>query len=159
MKITPELIKNAMRRWTTGVCILCAKFDGHHAGMTVNSFTSVSIDPALIVVTLQNESYTKNLVDKSGIFSISILASNQQSIAEVFSIKMGENKDRFLGIKTIELPGGLKAIENALDILECKVIETVDFRHSKMYIAEVTEIINGPLNKPLVYHNRGYHSL
>lgn len=159
MRITPDHIKRAMRNWTTGVSVLCAHFDGLHSGMTVNSFTSVSIDPPLIVVTLQNESFTKKLVDKSGVFSLSILACNQQTLAEVFSKKMHEKQDRFSGIKYLELQGGLRGMENALAILKCAVKEKVDFYQSTLYIAEVTEIIDGPSNRPLVYHNRGYYKL
>lgn len=159
MKIDPENLKLAMRNWTTGVCILCVQHECYHHGMTVNSFSSVSLDPPLITVTLQNDSHTRRLVNGSGFFSISILNSSQQIIAEIFSQKVRAEKDRFKDIKTVELPEGMKAIQDALSILVCKVYNPVVFQNSTLYISEVMRILDGPNEKPLVYHNREYKNL
>ena len=154
-----ETLRKAMRQWTTGVCVVCSKDETLTHGMTVNSFTSVSLDPPLIVVTLANDTRTCNLVKKTGRFSVSILRQDQKFIADRFSGKDDEESDRFHGIETFALPEGLPAIANALAILETRVIKTVDFDHSTLFVAEVTFTDLKLQGRPLVYHNREYYSL
>lgn len=159
MNTQSEELRRAMRNWTTGVCVLCVQHEGNHHGMTVNSFSSISLDPPIITVTLQKDSQTRRLVGSSGLFSLSILNSSQQLIADIFSQKVKRERDRFTDIKTIEIPEGMKAIQDALSILICKVQKSVEFKNSTLYISEVIRILDGSNEQPLVYHNRGYKKL
>ncbi len=154
-----EALRKTMRQWTSGVCVVCSKNEAFVHGMTVNSFTSVSLDPPLITVTLSNQTRTCELVLRTGSFSVSILKEDQKYIADRFSGKDKEENDRFAGLDTKTLPGGLPAISNSLAVLETRVVNKVDFLHSTLFIAEVTfsDILSH--NRPLVYHNREYYSL
>ncbi len=154
-----EALRKAMRQWTTGVSVVCSKNETFVHGMTVNSFTSVSLDPPLVIVTLANQTRTCELVKSTGRFSVSILKQDQKYIADRFSGKDKEEKDRFAGIDTITLPGGIPAIANALAVLETRVINKTDFLNSTLFIAEVTFSDLLSHNRPLVYHNREYYSL
>jgi flavin reductase (DIM6/NTAB) family NADH-FMN oxidoreductase RutF len=154
-----EELRKAMRQWTTGVCVVCGRNETFRHGMTVNSFTSVSLDPPLIVITLAKETRTWKLVRETGRFSVSILRHNQKSIADRFSGKDDEETDRFTGIETRDLPGGLPVISGCLAVLESKVVNNVDFENSTMFIADITSSEVQVQGKPLVYHNREYYSL
>jgi len=154
-----EALRKTMRQWTTGVCIVCSKNEIISHGMTVNSFTSISLDPPVITITLANNTRTCKLVNETGRFSISILKQNQKSIADRFSGKDAEGTDRFINIETRILPGGLPAISDALAVLETRVIKKEEFEHSTLFIAEVTFSEIQVQGKPLVYHNREYFSL
>jgi flavin reductase (DIM6/NTAB) family NADH-FMN oxidoreductase RutF len=154
-----EELRKAMRQWTTGVCVVCGRNETIQHGMTVNSFTSVSLEPPLIVVTLAKKTRTWNLVKETGRFSVSILRHNQKSIADRFSGKDDEEGDRFKGIEIKDLPDGLPVIADCLAVMEAKIVKYVDFENSTLFIAEITFSEVQVLGKPLVYHNREYYSL
>lgn len=159
MSNNSEALRKTMRQWTTGVCVVCGKNDTLRHGMTVNSFTSVSLEPPLIIVTLANNTRTCNLVNETDRFSVSILRHNQKAIADRFSGKTSETVDRFTGIDTRDLPGGMPAIVDALAVLETKVVKKVKLENSTIFISEVTYSDNPVQGRPLVYHNREYYSL
>ena len=66
MTLDPEQLRHTMRAWTTGVAIVTAVHEGQRYGMTVNSFTSISLEPPLISVSLKKLTHTHELVEKSG---------------------------------------------------------------------------------------------
>jgi flavin reductase (NADH) len=156
--ISDEL-RVAMRNWTSGVCVVCGNSKNEPHGMTVNSFTSVSLDPPLVVITMNNSAKTKIIVEETGLFSVSVLNKDQQNIADIFSGKFPEITNRFDDVKKIELPGGTFGIQGSLVILECAVKQTIPFKTSTLFIGEVVQILEGIASLPLVYHNRGYFSL
>jgi flavin reductase (DIM6/NTAB) family NADH-FMN oxidoreductase RutF len=159
MATISDELRVAMRNWTSGVCVVCGNSKNEPYGMTVNSFTSVSLDPPLIVVTMNNSAKTKIIVKETGIFSVSVLNKDQQNIADIFSGKFPEIKNRFDGVDKIELPRGTVGINGSLVILECAVKQTIPFKTSTLFVGEVVQIFEGIACQPLVYHNRGYYSL
>ena len=95
MTIHGDLLRHLMRHWTTGVTIVTSIHNGNYHGMTVNSFTSLSINPALITVTLANTTRTQRLVLASSVFGVTILSTDQQELADRFAGKIPEEEDRF----------------------------------------------------------------
>ncbi|HEX7557251.1 MAG TPA: flavin reductase family protein, partial [Leptolinea sp.] len=71
-----EDLRETMRQWTSGVSIVCSQHGNYTHGMTVNSFTSISLQPPLVSITLANQTRTNNLVHESHKFSVSILGNN-----------------------------------------------------------------------------------
>ena len=159
MNISEENLKAAMRHWTTGVSVVCSSYKNEYSGMTVNSFASVSLDPPLVIITMNNETMTKQSVDRSGKFSVSILSNEQQFIAERFAGKLHENRNKFTDIKIELLPGGTPAISDSLAILECDVFNTIPLTNSTIIIGKVIFISYKKNGAPLVYHNREYASI
>ena len=156
--ISDELRK-AMRQWTTGVSIVCSKNDTYQHGMTVNSFTSVSLEPPLIIITLANSTRTCHLINETDRFSVSILNQNQKHISDRFSGKDEDIQDRFEGIETDLLPDGMPVIRNALTVIAGKVVNKIVLENSTLFLAEVYFTETSANGRPLVYHNREYFSL
>lgn len=156
--ISDEL-REAMRQWTSGVSIVCSQHENYKHGMTVNSFTSISLEPPMVVVTLANQTRTFHLVHKSHKFSVSILGKDQEELADRFSGKGQEDRDRFDGVNILSLPGGIPAITGSLAMLECFVENEVNLGNSTLFIAKVTYTHVEGNGSPLVYHNRNYFSL
>src|SRR5512133_1810195 len=100
MTLDPEQLRHAMRAWTTGVAVVTASHDGQQYGMTVNSFTSISLEPPLIAVALKQLTHTHDLVVKSNEFSVTILSSDQQELSDRFAGKMPHIHDRFESLQT-----------------------------------------------------------
>lgn len=89
-------LRNALGRFATGVCIVTAiDPDGHPIGLTVNSFSAVSLDPALVLWCLDNSSHNLEAFRKASHHSINILAENQQDISNRFATWPA---DRFVGL-------------------------------------------------------------
>lgn len=158
-QVSGEILRNAMRNWTTGVAVLTARAGENQHGMTVNSFTSLSLDPPLVSVTLANTTRTRNLVEQSGAFGVTILAEDQAEMADRFAGRIPEDEDRMTGIETFTLVSGAPLITSGLVCLDCKVIHCYPMKNSTLYIGEVVAVSHNREGQPLVYHNRVYHRL
>ena len=159
MTIDSEQLRAAMRVWTSGVTIVTAAVDGEQHGMTVSSFTSISVDPPLIVISLQTISRTHELVGRAQAFGVTILASDQQGLSERFasvSLSMG---DRLAGLQTETLVSGAPFIKGGLAYLDCRVTHTIPAGMNTLFIAEVVAVRADDHQSPLVYHDRNYRGL
>lgn len=158
MSISAEELKQVMRNWTSGVAIVSSQFQGIFHGMTVNSFTSVSVEPPLVVVTLANNTRTCDLVKKSHEFGVTILSSEQKEISDRFAGIMGENEDRFAGLETFSLISSLLLISGGLAWVDCSVINELNLGKSTLFVAEVMAA-KAEKGDPLLYHDRDYFRL
>jgi flavin reductase (DIM6/NTAB) family NADH-FMN oxidoreductase RutF len=158
MTFDPESFRRAMRAWTTGVAVLMAAHAGEEYGMTVNSFTSLSVDPPLVTVVLKNDTRIFELVNQSRVFSITILSNEQQELAERFAGKL-HGTERMAGITTQALVSGAPLLEGGLAWLDCRIVHTYAAGANTLFVAEVAETLVHSTENPLVYHNREYHPL
>jgi flavin reductase len=147
-----------MRLWTTGVAVVTSQYQGKDHGMTVNSLTSVSLEPPTILVSLDRDSRTCAMILKSGIFGVTILAADQQHISERFAGRSAESQNRFEGIAFQRLPSGAPFIAGGLAYLDCQVCNTMDVSTHTLFFgnAEHIQIAQGGDIAPLLYYNRAY---
>src|SRR5687768_1070432 len=95
MTLDSEKLRRAMRAWTTGVAVVTARYENQQYGMTVNSFSSVSLEPPVVSVTLKQLTHTHDLVIRSGVFAVTILNSEQKELSDRFAGKiLGITEDR-----------------------------------------------------------------
>ena len=83
--VTPEDFKGALGSWASGVTIVTTKLDGLVYGITVSSFSSLSMEPRLILVSLQDSNHLPHMIRKSKHFGVSILAAGQEAVSAYFS--------------------------------------------------------------------------
>ena len=159
MTIDPEQLRQAMRAWTTGVTVVTASHDNQLYGMTVNSFTSISLDPPLISVALKQLTHTHEFIQKSGEFAITILASNQGELSDRFAGKMPGIANRFEGIETERLVIDAPLLKGGIAYLNCRVKHTINAGENSLFIAEVIAARGVGDGDPLVYHNRVFWKL
>ncbi len=152
-------LRSAMRAWTSGVTIVTAAHGGEWHGMTVSSFTSISLDPPMVIISLQTASRTHDVVAKAGAFGVTILAASQQELSERFAnrnIAMGER----LGSPDMEtMVTGAPLIKGGLAFLDCRVQQSIPCGMNTLFIAEVVAVRGDDHDAPLVYHDRAYHRL
>ena len=158
-RFLPDLLRQSMRHWVAGVTVVSSQYDGLRHGMTVNSFTSVSLDPPLVTVTLANDTRTHALVEQAGWFGVSILSERQQELSDRFAGRVPEEGDRFAGVEVVERAGQAPLIAGALAGLECRVVHSFPMAHSTLFIGQVEDVWHGPEEQPLVYWNRKYHRM
>ena len=159
MALDPEKLRHAMRAWTTGVVIVTAIHEGQQYGMTVNSFTSISLEPPLVSVTLKQLTHTYDLVVKSGMFAVTILASEQRELSERFAGKIPNITNRFDGVQTDRLLIDAPIFKNGMAYLNCRVVNSIPVGENTLFVAQVIAAHGEGEGDPLVYHNREYWKL
>jgi len=157
--LDPEQLRAAMRAWTSGVVIITAAHGNQQHGMTVSSFTSVSLDPPLIIISLQDSTRTRELVYHAQAFGVTILADTQQSISDLFAGRGPEVEDRMAGIETETLVTGAPLIKGGLAAFDCRVKQSIDVGPNTLFVGEVVAIRGNGAGQPLVYHDRKYYKL
>ena len=158
MTLDSEALRTAMRAWSAGVTVVTAVHEGNTHGMTVNSFTSISLEPAIITISLQASTRTYELVSKSRAFGLTMLSIEQTKISDMFAGRMPEIEDRFADLPIETLVTGSPLIVGGLAWLDCQVLETYDAGMNILFIAQVLAA-RGIGGEPLMYHNRKYWKL
>ena len=148
-----------MRAWSSGVTVVTASYAGEQHGMTVNSFTSVSLEPPLIVISLHTGSRTQSLVSQANAFAVTILSNDQQDISDLFAGRIPDAEDRLADVQTETLETGAPLIKGGLTYLDCRVVQTIQAGSNSLYLAEVVAARSNRADPPLIYHNRKYHKL
>jgi flavin reductase (DIM6/NTAB) family NADH-FMN oxidoreductase RutF len=159
MTLDPEKLRHAMRGWTTGVAIVTSIYEDQQYGMTVNSFTSIALEPPLICVTLKRLTHTHDLVVKSGMFSVTILTSAQKELSDRFAGKMPNITDRFEGLQTETISLDSPVFKEGMAYFDCLVVSSMPVGENTLFVAEVVDARGEGGGEPLVYHNREYWKL
>jgi flavin reductase (DIM6/NTAB) family NADH-FMN oxidoreductase RutF len=144
--------RTVMGALPTGVSVLTTKRGGDAWGMTVGSLTSVSLDPALILVCLRSESTTLGLLAQEGRFALSVLAAHQAPIADTFARPRDETATSFARID------GLPVIPDAVAWLTCLHRHSYTAGDHAIVIGSVTHA-EATDREPLVRHGSRYRQL
>jgi len=151
-------LRLVMRRWVSGVTILTTVLEGHKHGMTLDSFTSVSLTPPMVCFTIANTTRMFGMVSKSGIVGITLLHQGQQDLSEWFAGRSGD-ADRFSGVKTFTLKTGVPLISEGMAYIEFRIVHRFDMPASTLFVAELVTMAKEEDIEPLVYFNRNYHRM
>ncbi|MHB8136226.1 MAG: flavin reductase family protein [Anaerolineaceae bacterium] len=154
-----EDLREVMRHWVTGVSVVTAELEGRIHGMTVGSFVSISIDPPRIIVTLGNQTRTHKMVTQSGLFGVTFLTAEQQSVADRFAGVIPDEGDRMDGIEILRLAQNIPVIADGLGEMACRVIHQYNMPNSTLFVGEVLEARKEVKSTALIYGNRNYHPL
>jgi flavin reductase (DIM6/NTAB) family NADH-FMN oxidoreductase RutF len=160
MAVDPEALRLVMRTWATGVTVVATALEGVRHGMTVSSFTSVSLDPPLVLVSLERAAQTHRLLERSGYFSVTVLGDGQQAVSDRFAGRQPDDEERFTGLDTFTLVSGAPFISGGLAYFDCRVVSTYPAGTHTVFIGEVLAVQAGDeAAAPLLYHDRDYHQL
>jgi len=151
-KINSKLFKQSMGRFTTGITVITLNKDNQYIGKTINSFTSLSLNPPLVLFSLDKKSSSLNYYKKTIFLGINILSSEQTKISNYFSSKKPKWSDTKFFLTTNNVP----MIKNSMANLNCKKIKTINQGDHVMFICEITEVLIKNLKKPLIYFNSKY---
>lgn len=146
-----ESFKKALGNYPTGVTVVTAYNENNEPmGLTVNSFASVSLDPLLILWSIDKRVGTYDEFLKVDRFSVNILASDQAELCNLFASRV---PDRFGQCEWEKSSLDLPVLKDTLATLQCKVHNRVEAGDHTIMIGEVLEIDNSD-KTPLLYHNR-----
>ncbi len=156
MLVDPHLFKDALANWTSGVTIVTTIHEGQWKGTTASSFSSVSLEPPLIMICLGNQLYTRKLVYESGVFAVNILGQGMLEEGKLFAGMYPEIQDRFAGKHILTSETGSPLFADALGWLDCKTYQVHTTGDHTLFIGEVLAAADNNIGqKPtLSYHRR-----
>ncbi|NKX55742.1 flavin reductase family protein [Arthrobacter mobilis] len=129
-------MRRTMGRFLTGVAVVTTRSnDGGLHGMTINSLTSISLEPPILMISLNFGTRTGDALLESGKFAISILGAKQESVARRFAVRGGE---RFDGGEFDVAGSGLPVIRGALSQADCEVVNQYDIGDHQVFFGQVT---------------------
>jgi flavin reductase (DIM6/NTAB) family NADH-FMN oxidoreductase RutF len=151
--------RKAMGCFATGVTIITIDQDGEVHGMTANAFTSVSLDPALVLVCVAHRARTHAHLHARKRFGVNVLSSDQQAISDYYAGSSEEHQHpESAGARFERTAHGTPVLQGALAYLECRLHSTQPAGDHTIFIAEVehVEIREGD---PLLYFRSRYRDI
>lgn len=143
--------------FATGVTVVTTRVGDTIHGMTANSFTSVSLDPLLVLVCVDRRARMDALMREAGGFAVNILHEGQETISRHFA---GQKKQRPPDSLHFDTEGGAPLIVGSLAALRCDIHEILDGGDHTIVLGAVTQIVRGAVGAhPLVYFGGGYRRL
>jgi flavin reductase (DIM6/NTAB) family NADH-FMN oxidoreductase RutF len=161
---TPSLssseFRKALGHFTTGVTVVTVEREpGKIHGMTANSFTSVSLDPMLILVCVDHRAKMLPLLEKKKHFGVSVLKAGQEAVSEYFAKREHSvEAEQRLGIHFRQMPDGASIIDGTLLQMGCRVVFSHIAGDHTIFIGEVqdAEMHEG---EPLLYFRGEYRKI
>lgn len=145
--------RNAMGSFATGVTIITTELEKETYGMTANAFMSVSMNPKLAVISIDNDAQMLQTVKESRQYAVNILSEDQQDLSMHFAGQ--KETSREIPFTTLQ---GIPVIDDAVAQISCDVIaEHVEGDHT-LFIGKINGI-QLKEHKPLIFYKGNYHSL
>jgi flavin reductase (DIM6/NTAB) family NADH-FMN oxidoreductase RutF len=134
--------------------------DGEHHAMTCNSFTSVSLEPVLVLFCAEKIARFHDVVLSSGTWAVSVLAQGQEDVSRRFAVRGRPLEDQFVGLPHTHAPlTGAAVVDGALASLECRTVSTTDAGDHTVVIGEVLGLgVPDPEGDPLLYYEGRYRA-
>jgi flavin reductase (DIM6/NTAB) family NADH-FMN oxidoreductase RutF len=145
----------ALGQFPTGVTVITTRApDGRKVGMTANSFTSVSMEPPLVLWCPSKRAPSLADFEEATHFAINILASDQHVLSRQFATP---SDDKFVGADVVEGVAGVPVLKGAVATFQCRTVARHDAGDHVIYIGEV-EKYESQGGAPLVFHSGKYHA-
>lgn len=150
-------LRSVLGQFATGVTVVTATgTDGRMCGLTVNSFSSVSLEPPLILWCLHRDSPSLPVFKSARSIAISILAEDQEHIAVHFS-RFSANK--FASVEVVPSPGGAPVICGSIAYLECEPFRADSAGDHTVFLLSVVSACTLRDHMPLIFHGGGYRRM
>jgi flavin reductase (DIM6/NTAB) family NADH-FMN oxidoreductase RutF len=153
--------RQAMGSFPTGVTVVTvACDDGSMHGMTVNAFSSVSLDPMLVMVCLDETSRGLGLIERAGVFVVNVLSTGQRDVSRWFA-----NRHRPVGSAMFDpVPfetgiSGCPVLVEASASFDCRVRQSHRAGDHLIVLGEVVALVHRPQLEPLILHAGTYKAL
>jgi flavin reductase (DIM6/NTAB) family NADH-FMN oxidoreductase RutF len=150
-----EGLRQAMRIYPQGVTVVTTNSDDGPTGMTVSSFTSVSLDPPLVLISIAKGSALYSIFRDARAYAINFLADDQKSVSDRFAGRTSA-RNRFDGIGFGRGVTGSPVIDGVRAVIECRPWQIFDGGDHSILVGEVVsaKVLNS--KRPLVYYSQQY---
>src|SRR5258705_3871070 len=153
MPVSKDEFRTALSRFISGVTVITTfGKDNRPAGITVSAFSSVSLEPPLVLACIDKRASVHDYLTEGTHFAVNILAQDQEHVSRRFASK---DQDRFEGAGYREGVSGAALLEGALACIECRVVHVYPGGDHTIVVGEVESTCVAD-HKPLAYYPGGY---
>ncbi len=156
MTMDPRAFRDALGCFPTGVAVVTAAGVGAHIGITVNSFTSVSLEPPLLLWCMDRHSQRHDIFVRATGFTVSILGTDHKEVSSRLA-RPGEHALDGMALLQTEL--GPPALANSLAVFECASEKVVEAGDHTILLGRVLRFSRPAVSAPLVYFRGKYSAL
>lgn len=154
--VEPDLFRSVLGRFASSVTVISARdAAGRDHGMTVSAFSSVSLEPPLVLACIDRTASIYETLMKTEFIGVSILSESQESCSRRFAEK---DADRFDDLEIVRGTHGVALLKDALAHLECRIVSRHDGGDHTIFIASVEQAAAHG-GRPLLYYRGGYAQL
>jgi len=159
-RMAESSLREVMSQFATGITVLTAAGDCGH-GMTANAFTSVSLDPPLVLCCVARPARFHESVLCAGSFGVSFLAADQEPVARYFADKRRPHGPvQFDAVEWVPGPHtGSPLLSGALGWLECRLSTVYEGGDHSIFLGKVLSASRGPDRQALLFYGGGYHQV
>jgi flavin reductase (DIM6/NTAB) family NADH-FMN oxidoreductase RutF len=156
MTIDPQELRRVMGHFATGVTVITTKDkDGGPNGLTANAFMSLSLNPPLILISIDKAATCYACFAPQNAFTVNFLSEDQEEISRRFATK---GIDKFAGLKWKEGSNGAAILDGVLGHVECKITQCYDGGDHTIVLGEILNVhANG--EHPLLFFKGKYQRL
>ena len=156
MTSTAAEFRSVLAQWASGVSVVTSNDDGMLYGLTVSSFSSLSLDPPLVLVCLANTNRIVGMIEQSGGFAVSILASDQIAASNYFARAGRLPTTDFTEIEGEWSAMGQPVVAGAMAWMICTLHATIPQGDHTIVIGRVEDTRVNEGKEPLLYWSRSY---
>jgi flavin reductase len=152
--------RSTVGAFATGVTVVTTRGEEHAYGMTANAFSSVSLDPPLILVCVINPSEGAEHIASNGVFAVNILSVAQEPLSRYFASRdRPKGRDAFAEVPHRFAASGAPILEGSAAFLDCRLHTAHEAGDHLIFIGEVLELEVNDAHEPLLFHGGGYRLL
>jgi 3-hydroxy-9,10-secoandrosta-1,3,5(10)-triene-9,17-dione monooxygenase reductase component len=149
------LLRRALGSFATGVTVVTAQGKAGDVGVTANSFSSVSLEPPMVLWSLKKSSASLGAFTESGAFAVHVLAAHQQPFSDRFARRAA---DKFEGLAIKRGFGGAPLLEDCAARFQCRLAFQYDGGDHEILVGEIVEFEHSD-HPPLVFHGGRYSEI
>jgi 3-hydroxy-9,10-secoandrosta-1,3,5(10)-triene-9,17-dione monooxygenase reductase component len=156
MPIDSQELRRILGHFATGVTVITTRDDtGSPCGLTANAFTSLSLNPPLILICVDKGAQCYSCFVESNVFTVNFLHEDQEEISRRFATK---GADKFAGLTWHEGAHGAAVLDGAIGHLECKIVQSYEGGDHTIVVGEVLSGVASH-DRPLLFFRGKYHRM
>ena len=155
MAIDQEEFRRVLGHFASGVTVVTTTHNDMQYGITVSAFTSLSLEPQLVLICINKWVGSHEAIDHAGTFAVNVLDESGEYLSRTFASR---DDDKFKGIAYHAGLTGAPLLDEALATVEGGPVQKADGGDHTIFIGEVLTA-SAEDRKPLIYYRSGYHKL
>ena len=151
-KVNSQNFKKTLSKFATGITVIATSKNSILYGKTINSFSSLSLSPPLVLFSIDIKSSKLNIFKNAKFISVNVLSIKQKSISDNFA----KNNPDWQDIDYQLLENGNPIIKNCISKLDCRIQNKIKKGDHIIFICKILKVINNDKLKPLIYFDSKY---
>jgi flavin reductase (DIM6/NTAB) family NADH-FMN oxidoreductase RutF len=159
VSIDPQTFRAIIGNFATGVTVITAASGDELQGMTANAFTSLSLDPVMVLICVDRGSHTHRVLQGGRAFAVNILGAHQEDVSRLFAKKAAPERGSLRGQPYRIGETGAPVLTECLAYVECRIAEELSGGDHTIFLGEVLDAAVVKDGAPLLFFRGGYREL